>query len=259
MLSPSQGASSSYRWPLANYTGGTEVDHGNSVGKIGCTMVSGPNYALLGYDSLFFSGAASSYVELDIGSENILTDWTFVLVIYISDIAGGTIFHLLYDGPTDSSSTLYSDEIQLKLNETHITLVILGSNGEDFGTVEVLHGLAIQQWIWLVVSHQANNGNTIIRTVDTILYESLAAQDNIFFHQPAKIKLGGSYGDQILPFTGSILCVSLYNLPLSYNDLKMAIYYCRPQYWNTVPTNIGILPVFHTKWLFPRRPSLLWH
>lgn len=227
-----------YRWPLANYTGGAEVLYGNNNGKVGCTVVTGPKPPLVPYYGMYFDGSVSSYVEIGMGTEKNLSDWAFVVFLFLYDLTGGTILHYKYDGPTVLSPS-YSDEIRIWLNGSHIMLIIRGPSGEDFGTVAVQHGFIVGQRTWLMFSHGYNDGRIIIRSLDSVLYDSYTATNFVYIHQPAKIKLAGSYGYEALPFKGSIVCLGVYDLTMTYDDIKMSLYSCDPRYWNTIPASIG--------------------
>ena len=234
---------SEYRYPLADYTGSAEVVRTGTNGNDGLGTVSSYTpHPSLPYNSLYFHGTTSSFVELSVDTQyTVSSDWSFTMFVYSKAPHHGTIFDYVYDGPMPQAGVEWSNKIKLELNESHILFTMQGPNGEDYGTAVLGTIFTAEAWVPLSVAHDSSNGDLIIMTLDNEFYKSKDFQNNaddILLPQPGKVKLGEAY-DVSNPFEGSIVCFALYDTKVSKSGFDSTLDECVPNNWPTTPTPIG--------------------
>ena len=203
-----------FLYPLANYSSTAEVVHGGKPGYNGLGDVNSfVKHPMLDYNSIYFDGSDSSYVELSVGRNNELSnsDWSFVMFMYSAVPYKGTVFDFIYDGLPKERDT-WSTNIRLELNESHMLLTMRGPDEEDYGSTVIDKPTIFisKTWIPLSVVHKKSNGRIQIQTENQMLYKSQDFQNNqndVKLPLPAKIKLGNAY-NLSNPFEG--LSVLLY-------------------------------------------------
>ena len=232
-----------FLYPLANYTGTAEVVHRgtpgyNGLGDVNCF----DKHPMLDYNSTYFDGSNSSFVELRVGtSVNINGDWSFTMFVYSVAPHTGTVFDFIYDGGEQSTDKKWSNTIRLELNETHMLFTLLGREDKDYGSA-VIDKPAVftsETWIPLSVVHDKSDGTIKIKTTNGILYASKNDnENNVKLPLSARIKLGGAY-NQYSPFEGSITCFAIYKSKVSKNHFDTTLKECNSSTRGTEPTDIG--------------------
>ena len=231
-----------FLYPLANYTGTAEVVHGGTPGYNGLGDVNSfDKHPMLDYNSTYFDGNNSSFVELRVGtSENINGDWSFTMFVYSVAPHTGTVFDFIYDGGTQTNDK-WSNTIRLELNETHMLFTLLGDEDKDYGSavIDKPAVLTHETWIPLSVVHDKSNGKIKIQTINDILYASSTDNENgVKLPLPARLKLGGAY-NQYSPFEGSITCFAIYKSKFSKNYFNTTLQECKSSTRGTESTDIG--------------------
>lgn len=217
--------------------------HGGASGYKGLGYVTSfPPHPLLPYNSLYFNGTVSSFVELRVGTQNtVLGDWSFTMFVFSRAPHRGTIFDLVYDGVSPLSDPLISNKIKLELNDSQIVFTMVGSDGKDHGCAVLGTIFTAEAWIPISVVHEEAKGDVIIQTADNVFYLSSDFQNNrnnVKLPQPAKIKLGGSY-DGSPPFEGSIVCFAVYDTKFSVSSFNATLTECDPSNWPITPSPVG--------------------